>query len=274
MLSRYERDVTVQSIVNQIPSVKITNNSVLSEKQSLSKDNSEVMDATSQLKKCYDLIDDSLIVNDVRLCINDMILFLTSNIYQTRLLSSTSILTSTTTTATTSQSSSPLSVSFHDLSLISTSTTNTTASSLPSTPSTPHSRFHRSITRFSSATNQDHSFNTEHILRYPTSTFSRCIDTSTLTPSLTIPQSSFVGKKRRKNKTKQQSNELVLNVNNNNNKNIDNIKENVQQKQQQQTFTVILSEDCADYVVIDDKSNNDWSNGANRNFDKQTDCIR
>ncbi|CAF4293993.1 unnamed protein product, partial [Rotaria magnacalcarata] len=99
----------------------------------------------------YNIIDDSNILNDVRLCINDMILFLTSTFYQT------------------SQSSS-LSLSFSDLSLIQTS-------SSPTTPTTPHSLFHRSLSRFSSTTSsQDHSFTNEHLLRLPPTVFPRCIE--------------------------------------------------------------------------------------------------
>ncbi|CAF5108826.1 unnamed protein product, partial [Rotaria socialis] len=81
----------------------------------------------------------------------------------------------TTTTATTSQCSTPLSASFHDLSLISSTATTTT--SLPSTPLTSRTRFHCPLTRFSSTTCPDHAL-TEHLLRLPTSTFSRCIDTT------------------------------------------------------------------------------------------------
>ncbi|CAF4978098.1 unnamed protein product, partial [Rotaria socialis] len=133
MLNRFEHNITVQSIINQIPSVKLTNKSTTTQEQNLNK-NSDLNDSMSTSKKFYDIIDDSLILDDVRLCINDMILFLTSNFYQTTLLSSTSILTTTTTTATTSQCSTPLSASFHDLSLISSTATTTT--SLPSTPLT------------------------------------------------------------------------------------------------------------------------------------------
>ncbi|CAF4825251.1 unnamed protein product, partial [Rotaria sp. Silwood2] len=109
MLNRFEHNVTVQSIINQIPSMAVTNNSTTTEQQNLDKNN-EIVDSLCTSKKLYDIIDDSLIVDDVRLCINDMILFLTSNFYQTTLLSSTSILTTTTTTAaTTSQPSTSLS---------------------------------------------------------------------------------------------------------------------------------------------------------------------
>ncbi|CAF4618688.1 unnamed protein product [Rotaria sp. Silwood1] len=274
MINRFEHNITVQSIINQIPSMGIKNNLTSTEQQNLNKNN-ELIDPLCTSKKFYDIIDDSLILDDVRLCINDMILFLTSNFYQTTLLSSTSILTTTTTTTatTTSQPSTPLSVSFHDLSLISSSTT----TSLPSTPSTPHPRFHRPLTRYSSATNQDHSFNTEHILRLPTSTFSRCIDTTNLTAPLSA-QSNIVGKKRRKNKNKQQSNEILLNVNNNNN-NMENEEENLQQQQQQQhqqkqSFDVILPEECSDFVVIDEKNDNDWINNVNRNFGIQINSLK
>ncbi|CAF2873529.1 unnamed protein product [Rotaria sp. Silwood2] len=268
MLNRFEHNVTVQSIINQIPSMAVTNNSTTTEQQNVDKNN-EIVDSLCTSKKLYDIIDDSLIVDDVRLCINDMILFLTSNFYQTTLLSSTSILTTTTTTAaTTSQPSTPLSVSFHDFSLLSSSSTTTSA---PSTPSTPHARFHRPLTRFSSTTNQDHSYNTEHILRLPTSTFSRCIDATNLTQPLSI-QSSIIGKKRRKNKNKQQSNEILLNVNNNNN-NMENEEKNLQH-QQQPTFDVILPEECSDFVVIDEKHDNDWIDNVNRNFGLQINSLK
>ncbi|CAF0881899.1 unnamed protein product [Rotaria sordida] len=275
MLNRFEHNITIQSIINQIPSLTITNNLISTEQQNLNKNN-EIIDSLLISKKFYNIIDDSLIIDDVRLCINDMILFLTSNFYQTTLLSSTSILTTTTTTVTTtSQPSSPLSVSFHDLSLISTSSSSTTTTtSLPPTPSTSHTRFHRPLTRFSfsSTTNQDHSFNTEHILRIPSSTFSRCIDTTNLTPQLST-QSNIIGKKRRKNKNKQQSNEILLNVNNNNNNNnnMDNEEDNLQQ---QPTFHVILPEECSDFVVIDENNDNDWIDNVNRNFDIQINSLK
>jgi len=234
MLNRFEHNITVQSIIDQISSITKTNNLISSEQENLLKDQ-EIIDPILTSKKFYDIIDDSLILDDVRLCINDMILFITSNFYQT---------------TTSSQSSTSLSVSFHDLSLISSSTT----TSLPSTSSTTHSRFHRPLTRFPSTTNQDHSFNTEHILRLPTTTtFSRCIDTNNLTPP-----SSIIGKKRRKNKSKQQSNELLLNINNNNNNNNNNNMNEKQENLQQQTFNVFLPGDCSDFVVIDEQNDNNW----------------
>jgi hypothetical protein len=257
MLNRFEHNVTVQNIIDHLPLTTKPNNFITSEQENLNKDN-EIIDSLLTSKKFYDIIDDSLILDDVRLCINDMILFLTSNFYQTTL-------TITTTTSTTSQSSTPLSVSFHDLSLISSSTT----TSLPSTPSTPHSRFHRPLTRFPS-TSQDHTFNTEHILRLPSATFSRCIDTSNLTPPPSA-QSSIIGKKRRKNKNKQQPNELLLNINNNNNNM--NHEDNFLQEQQQ-TFNVFLPEDCSDFVVIDEQNDNDWIDNVNRNFGLQINSFR
>jgi hypothetical protein len=266
MLNRFEHNITVQSIIGQLPPIIKTNSCLLPEQENLIKDK-EIIDPILTSKKFYDIIDDSLILDDVRLCINDMILFLTSNFYQTTLLSSTLTLPTATTTATTSPSSTPLSVSFHDLSLISSSTT----TSLPSTPSTPHSRFHRSLTRFPSTANQDHSFNTEHILRLPTTIFSRCIDTMNLTPPLST-QSSIITKKRRKNKNKQQSNELLLNTNNNNN-NMINDEGNLLQ-QQQQNFSVYLPEDCVDFVVIDEQNDDDdWIDNVNRNFGRQINSL-
>jgi len=87
-----------------------------------------------------------------------MILFLTSNCYQT------------------SQSSTSLSIPFSDLSLIPSSPT--------TAPSTRHSLFHRSLSRFSSTTtSQDYSFNNEHLLRLPTTSFSRCADDLTSSSS-------------------------------------------------------------------------------------------
>jgi hypothetical protein len=239
MLNRFEHDITIQNIIDQLPLPTKQNNFITSEQENLPKDN-EIIDSMLTSKKFYDIIDDSLILDDVRLCINDMILFLTSNFYQT-------------TRSTSSQSSTSLSLSFHDLSLISPTTT-----SSPPTPSTPHSRFHRPLTRYSSTTNQDHSFNTEHILRLPSTTFTRCIDTTNLTPPSSA-QSSVIGKKRRKNKNKQQqSNELLLNINNNNNNNTEEVAI------VQQTFNVFLPEDCSDFVVIDEQ--NDWIDNVNKNF--------
>lgn len=268
MLSRFEHDVTVQSIVDQLP-VNNNNNSKSSNpcpaapevSVSLPTGN-DTIDPVSTSKKFYNTIDDSLILDDVRLCIKDMILLLTTQSYQTALSSYTSILTNTTTTTTTtSQSSTPLSISFHDLSSLSPT------SSLPSTPCTPHSRFHRPLTRFSSTATQDHSFNTEHLLRLP-NTLTRCIDslnTNQFTPTLST-QSSLIGKKRRKNKNKpsqepQSPTELLVNTNNNNN-NMEETTSSVQQG----TFNVFLAEDCTDFVVIDEQVENDWLTTVNRAF--------
>ena len=96
----------IQNIIDQLPLTTKSNNFTSSEQiTNISKD-TEFNDSISTSKKYYDIIDDSLILDDVRLCINDMILFITSNFYQT-------------TRSTTSQSPPQLSVSFHDLSLIS-----------------------------------------------------------------------------------------------------------------------------------------------------------
>jgi len=249
MLTRFEHNITVENILDQLPSITKPNNLISVEQENLSKDQ-QIIDPILTSKKIYDIIDDSLILDDVRLCINDMILFLTSNFFQT---------------TRSSQSLTPLLVSFHDLSLISSSST---TSSLPSTPSTPHSRFHRPLTRFSSTTNQDHSFNTEQILRLTTTTFSRCIDTNNLTPTLSVQS-----KKRRKNKNKQQqqSNELLLNINNNNN-NMNDEQDYLQP--QQQNFNVFLPEDCSDFVVIDEQNDNNWIDTVNRNFGIQMNSFR
>lgn len=248
MLSRFEHNIAVQNLLDKIPSIPKSNNFISTEQGNLLKDQ-ENLDPILTSKKFYDIIDDSLILDDVRLCINDMILFLTSNFFQT-------------TTSSTSQSSTSLSVSFHDLSLISSS-----ASS--SLPSTQHSRFHRPITRFPSTTNQDHTFNTEHILRLPTTAFSRCIDSTPLTPTLST-QSNNIGKKRRKNKTKQQANEILLNVNNNNNT----MNDEQETCQQQQVFNVLLPEDCSDFIVIDEQNDNDWIDTVNKNFGIQMNSFR
>ena len=231
MLTRFEHDLTVQNILDQLPSITKINNILPSEQPNLPKDE-QILDPILTSKKLYDIIDDPRILSDVRLCIDDMLLFLTSTFCQT-------------TRSSISQSSTPLSVSFHDLSLISS-----TPTSLPPTPTTPHSLFHRSLTRFPSNPSQDHSFNTEHLLRLPSSAFSRSIEPTILTPPLSA-QSNISDKKRRKNKNKQQANEVVLNVNNNNN-NVMTAKHDTL-LQQQQTFSVLLPEDCADFVVIDEQ---------------------
>lgn len=272
MVQRFESNVSVQSIINQLPQTKLTNNSTSNVQKNLSKNN-ELNDSMSSSKKLYDTVDDSLILRDVRLCMNDMILFLTSNFYQTTLLSPTSILTSsTTTTLTTSQSSASLSVSFHDLSLISSSSSSsTTSSSLPPTPSVAHTRFHRTLPRFPSATNQDHSYNTEHITRKPQSTLPRYNDSSNLTSKLTI-QSSIINKKRRRNKVKQDSNEVLVNSNNNNNNKLNTVQTAV--RQEQPAFNVIIAEDCPDFVIIDENDHNDWSGGVNQNLELKLNSLK
>jgi hypothetical protein len=213
MLNRFEHNVTVQSIIDQIK----TNIFLPCQSQQIldyqNQTDNELIDPILTSKKSFDIIDDSNILDDVRLCINDMILFLTSNFYQTSLL-----------------------IPFSDLSLI------------PSSPTTPYSLFHRSSSRLSTTTtNQDHSFSNEHILRLPTTTsFSRCFENLT-PPSST--NSSIIGKKRRKNKNKQQSNEILLNTNNNNNNNISNQDDCYLQ---QSTYRVYLPEDSFDFIVIDE----------------------
>jgi hypothetical protein len=241
MLNRFEHNVSVQSIIEQTKTnIFLPSQQILDQHQT----DNESIDPILTSKKFYDIIEDSNILDDVRHCINDMILFLTSNFYQT------------------SQSSTSLSISFSDLSLIPSSPT--------SAPSTPHSLFHRSLSRFSSTTtSQDHSFNNEHLLRLPTTSFSRCADNLT-SPSST--NSSNIGKKRRKNKNKQQqqqSNEILLNTNNNNN--VKNENDDCLQ-QQQPIFNVFLPEDCSDFVVIDE--HNDWPDRLTQNFDIQRNSQR
>ena len=241
MVNRFEHNVTVQSILDQLPSTSKPNPVISSEEQNRPKVE-EILDPIPPLKKCYDLVDNSLILEDVRLCIDDMLLFLTSNFFQT---------------TRPSQSSTPLSVSFHDLSLISPTST----SSLPSTPSTPHSRFHRPLARFPSSTSQDHSFHAEHILRLPTSVFPRCIEPNSLTPPLSASL-NISGKKRRKNKNKQQTNEILLNVNNNNNNN-----NSIGEKQETlffPTYQVFLPEDCSNFLVIDEETINGIETSSTR----------
>ena len=265
MLNRFEHNVTVQSILDQISSLTKTTTLASFKKDNFNKDN-EITDLIPISKKSCTVIDDPLIIDDVRLCINDIILFLTSNFCQTTLLSSASSLAATTTTATTattSQCSTPLSISFHDLSLIpSFASIKTTATSLPSTPSASRSFLHHSLTRFSSTTNQDHSFNTENVRRLPTTTLSRYIDTSNLT-SLSSIKSSIFG---RKNKNKQPSNDLLLNVNNNNNNNINKEEGSLQQQEQRHTINVSLPEDCSEFFVVDEQNDNDWLGNTKRSL--------
>jgi len=252
MLNRFEHNLTVQNILEQFPLTNKTNHSSSISEQTnvpLSKD---VVDPMFQSKKVYDIIDDSLILDDVRFCINDMILLLTSQIYQTALSSYTSILTNTTTTTTTtSQSSTPLSVSFHDLSLMSSSST-----SLPSTPSTPHSRFHRQLTRFPSSTGQDYPFNSEHLLRLPNA-LPRCMDTinaNQFSPVLSS-QTSLLAKKRRKHKaspTPSPTGEPIYNTNNNNNNDVANEFVVKNYSNPLAMFNVILPEEFSDMVVVDE----------------------
>ena len=263
MLNRFEHDADVQGMINKSPQgAKVNGCPSTIEAAKISTDN-ETTDNVLASKKLYEIIDDQLILDEVRLCINDMILFLTSQFYQTALSSYTSILTNTTTTTTTtSQSSTPLSVSFHDLSLLSS-----TSVSLPTTPTASHSRFHRPIPRFSSTTTQEHVFNTEHFLRMP-STFTRCFDSinsNHFTPILAT-QTSVLGKKRRKNKTKSSpDNQVLVNTNNNNN-NMDDAEDNTSTSVMNGQFNVYLAEECPDFVVIEEQQNNDWLGQAHKNF--------
>ena len=240
MLNRFEHNVTVQSILEQMKDdLKLTVPATLSQPIVVARRaNQESLETSMPSRKYYDLIDDPSLLNDVRLCINDMILFLTSNFYQT------------------SQSSASLSLSFSDLSLIPSSSSSTAATnSLPNTPSTPHSLFHRSLSRFSSTTsNQEHPFSTEHLLRLPAASFSRCAD------HLTTPASanaSLLGKKRRKNKAKQQlSNESLLNTNNSNNRCYSTQDDLHRQLSYPSISQVLLPTDCSQFLVIDDSTAN------------------
>ncbi|CAF3423887.1 unnamed protein product [Rotaria sp. Silwood1] len=241
ILNNFEHNVKVENLIDQTK----TNVFISCQSQKILEQHStdnESIDPILTSKKSFNIINDSNILDDVRLCINDMILFLTSNFYQT------------------SQSSTSLSISFSDLSLI-------PSSSSPTTPTTPHTIFHRSLSRFSSTTtSQDHTFTNEHLLRLPTTAFSRCIEKLT-PPSST--NSSIIGKKRRKNKNKQQqqqSNEILLNTNNNNNNQI--INEN-DYYLQQSTYNVILAEDYSDFIIIDEQNDNDCCDAFIQNFDER-----
>lgn len=264
MLNRFEHDVSVQSIIDQLATVKKPTPAPPVDQNTRSFE-PEPADPVLTSKKMYDTIDDSLILHDVRQCIDDIILFLTSNFYQTALLSSTLTLpTTTTTTTTTSPTSTPLSVSFHDLSLIPSPTT-----SLPSTPSTPHGRFPRTIPRFPSSAGQDLSFSAEHKLRVSAAATAlpRCLDTVCMTPPLSA-QSNLIAKKRRKNKSKPAANELVLNTNNNNNNN--NGKSDavcIERTLQSHLpiFRVVLPEDDVNFVVIDDQNETSSENSKGQN---------
>lgn len=217
ILNHFEHDVTVQSIIDQLKSnlflpcqSQITNSDQ-------NQTDTESIDPILTSKKSFDIVDDSTILDDVRLCINDMILFLTSNYYQTS-----------------------LSIPLADLPSVS--------SSSPTTPSTPHSLFYRSFSRLSSTTsNQDHSFSNEHLLRLSTNSYSRCFESLT-PPSST--NSSIIGKKRRKNKNKSTTNELLLNTNNNNNTS----NEDDSSFQGTRTYQVYLPEETSDYIIIDDQT--------------------
>ncbi|CAF0963379.1 unnamed protein product [Adineta ricciae] len=225
MLDRFEHNVTVQSILDQTKtSVYIPCSSAQVSDQHQT--DTESIDPILTSKKFYETIDDSNILDDVRLCINDMILFLTSTFYQ---------------------ASQPFAMSFSDLSLIPSS---------PTTPTTSYSLFHRSMSRFpSTTTSQEHSFTNEHFLRLPSTSYSRCLE------SLSPPSSnssSLAGKKRRKSKNKQsphQSDEMLFNTNNNNNYRI-NTEDNYSR---QFVYNVCLPEDCTDFVVIDEQNQPDCS---------------
>lgn len=235
MLNRFEHNVTVQSILDQTKNdLCLSAPAALSEQRS----NQEALDPSVPARKYYDLIDDPSLLNDVRLCINDMILLLSSNFYQT------------------SQSSTSLSLSFSDLSLIPSSST-TSTNSLPNSPSTSHSLFHRSLSRFSSTTsNQEHSFSNEHLLRLPAASFSRCADH--LTSPATSTNASLLGKKRRKNKPKQElANDSFLNTNNSNNRCYSTPDAFNRQASSPFICQVLLPDDYSDFLVVDDSPTND-----------------
>lgn len=243
LLTHFEHNIMIENLIDQTKA----NSSTSSQSQNSlvqQSTNNESLDPILTSKKQLNAIDDSNILNDVRLCINDMILFLTSTYYQT--------------------SQSLTSLSFSDISL-------TQASSSPTTPTTPHSIFHRSLSRLSSTTSQDHSFNNEHFYRLPPTVFPRCVEK--FTPSSSTTNSSIIGKKRRKNKGKQQqqqSNEILLNTNNNNNNNeyYSTINE-TDNYLQQPTYNVMLAEDCSEFTVIDDQYDNDCCDDLSENFNQR-----
>jgi hypothetical protein len=240
LLNSFEHNVTVQTIVDRTAKNLFSMSSTIHTQDTI--DN--VTDSILTSKKSYEVIDDEHLLNDVRLCINDMILFLTSNFYQTR------------------QSSTSLSLPSSDLSVMhSSSSTNTTVMSLPSTPSTAHTLFHRSLSRFSSTTTstQEKPFNNEHLRRLPTIGLARCIDNVTSSSTVTTPMTTnenILVKKRRKNKSKQSSsNEPRSNTNNNNNTRLPTTKHANNGSTQPSLFHVILAEDCSEMIVIDEFDN-------------------
>lgn len=267
MINNFEHDVNVQAIIDQLPKLtKTTRSPSTCEHIKTPKENTPVENQSTS-KKTYEKIEDSSILEDVRLCIDDMIMLLTSQFYQTALSSFTSILTNTTTTTTTSsQSSTPLSVSFHDLSLLSP-----TSTSLPATPTTSHVRFHRPMNRFSSTATQDHSYFVDHHHLRFSSTLTRCLDSmnsSHLTNLSTQP--GILGKKKRKAKSKlpladSNDNEILVNTNNNNN-NMDEHDQKTTNQPMTNELNVYLAEECSGLVVVDERNENDWLDQVHKNY--------
>ena len=211
--------MTVQSIIDQLKSNLFLPCQSSQTNSDQNHTDTESIDPILTSKKSLDLIDDSTILDDVRLCINDMILFLTSSYYQTSLL-----------------------IPLPDMSSVS--------SSSPTTPSTPHSLFYRSFSRLSSTTsNQDHGLANEHLLRLSANSYSRAFESLTASSST---NASIIGKKRRKNKSKQSTNEYLLNTNNNNShkSNKDDLSF------QPMTYEVYLPEESVDFIIIDDQVEN------------------
>ena len=229
MLNHFEHNVTVESMIEQTR----TNPFVPDQSQQTVEQHESHVESTDLMltsKKSFHIIDDSNILDDVRLCINDMILFLTSNFYQTS-----------------------LSMSSSDPSLIPS----------PTVPSTPHPLFHRSRSRFSSTTtSQDHSLANEHRLRISTASFPHRVERSM---PLSLTDSTIISKKQRKNK-QQQSKEISLNTNNNNNRSLINDQDHYFQ---QSTYTVCLPEDYPNLNIIDEHNDTDCRKNFIQTFEQR-----
>ncbi|CAF1049600.1 unnamed protein product [Didymodactylos carnosus] len=248
MLIRFEHNVNVKSLLERVSSVVSTTviqsheiQIPLPQRTLIQRNYSSTTTTVNTVvtNSTETIPTQEAILNDVKLCIDDMILFITSTFYQTIVLASTA--SSTTPTSTAPSPSQPTSPQMCSISCYDYPLNSTTPISLTSTPLTPHHRFHRSLSsRFSTSTTisiQDG----EHILRLPTATFPRCEP---------LPL-----KTKKKNRNKKSVVAINENINNNNNVVQPQQAESNQSSEQQQHYDVFVQEDFADQCLVVDESN-------------------
>ncbi|CAF0919127.1 unnamed protein product [Didymodactylos carnosus] len=290
MLMRFEHNISVKSLLEPTLSTMTTTITQSQQQLQLSlpqrtfiqRNYSSPMTTTTTttlINIAETIPSQEVILNDVKSCIDDMILFITSNFYQAivfeeieksvllsiayywqswlfsfevcitifglplsfTIVASTAPCTSPTSTA--PSPSQPTSPQMCSISFYDYPLNSTTPTSLLSNPLTPHHRFHRSLSsRFStSATTVATSVQDgEHILRLPSTTFPRC--------------DPLPSKTKKKNKNKRSVATINENINNNNN-NVDLPQIKLKQiSVPQPHYEVFMEEDFVDRCLVIDET--------------------